>query len=112
MTDWYWQNQQLVYLEKWQREGLVNICDVKNINHIKPLLFVHRNQGAEHEDSMVVLSIKAKMQDYLQEQATGKVIEGSKNIRMWKPFGLLLWKMACGKYQILMRIACRCLMRK
>ena len=66
MTDWYWQNQQLVYLEKWKKQGVKNICDVKKITHIKPLLFVHRNHGQEHEDSMIVISIEAKMKDYLQ----------------------------------------------
>ncbi|MFT6238345.1 MAG: hypothetical protein ACJAQT_000416 [Akkermansiaceae bacterium] len=23
MTSWYWQNQQLVYLDRWEREGLI-----------------------------------------------------------------------------------------
>lgn len=81
MTDWYWQNQQLVHLNKWKNEGLVNICDVKKITNIKPLLFVHRNQGAEHEDSMIVLSIEANMKDYLQNRNTGKVVEGSKRYK-------------------------------
>lgn len=81
MTDWYWQNQQLAHLEKWKREGLVNICDVKKITNIKPLLFVHRNHGQEHEDSMVVISIEAKMKDYLQERDSGKVVEGSKRFK-------------------------------
>lgn len=81
MTDWYWQNQQLVHLERWKKEGLVNICDVKKITHIKPLLFVHRNQGAEHEDSMVVISIEARMKDYLKNRKTGEVVEGSKRYK-------------------------------
>jgi len=81
MTDWYWQNQQLAHLDRWKKEGLVNICDVKNITKIKPLLFVHRNQGEEHEDSMVVISIEARMKDYLQDRATGKVVEGSKRYK-------------------------------
>lgn len=81
MTSWYWQNQQQVHLDRWKREGLVNICDVKKINYIKPILFVHRNQGNEHEDSMVVLSIEAKMKDYLQNRTTGKVVEGSKRYK-------------------------------
>ena len=81
MTDWYWQNQQMVHLDRWREEGLVNICDVKKITSIKPLLFVHRNQGGEHEDSMVVISIAAKMNDYLEERATGKVVEGSKRYK-------------------------------
>lgn len=81
MTDWYWQNQQLVHLDKWKKEGLVNICDVKKITNIKPLLFVHRNQGEEHEDSMVVISIEAKMKDYLQDIKTKKIVEGSKQYK-------------------------------
>ena len=81
MTDWYWQNQQLVHLEKWKREGLVNICNVKKMTKIKPLLFIHRNQGAEHEDSMVVISMEAKMNDYLQDRNTGKVVEGNRRYK-------------------------------
>jgi hypothetical protein len=81
MTDWYWQNQQSEFLDRWKREGLVNICNVRWISNIKPILFVHRNQGREHEDSMVVVSITAKMQDYLQERSTGKIVEGSKKFK-------------------------------
>jgi hypothetical protein len=81
MTDWYWQNQQMLHLEKWKKEGLKNICDVKKITNIKPLLFVHRNHGEEHEDSMIVISIEAKMKDYLEAISTGKVVEGSKRYK-------------------------------
>lgn len=81
MTDWYWQNQQMAHLDRWKAEGMINICDVKKITKIKPLLFVHRNQGGEHEDSMVVISITATMKDYLEERATGKVVEGSKRYK-------------------------------
>lgn len=81
MTDWYWQNQQIVHLNRWQREGLVNICQVEKITNIKPLLFVHRNRGEEHENSMVVLSINAKMKDYLQNKASGALVEGDKSVK-------------------------------
>ena len=81
MTDWYWQNQQLAHLERWKREGLVNVCDVKKIKNIKPLLFVHRNHGEEHSDSMLVVSVDAHMQDYLQERDSEKVVEGSKKYK-------------------------------
>jgi hypothetical protein len=81
MTDWYWQNQQLVHLDRWKHEGLINICDVKKINYIRPLLFSHRNDGAEHEGSMVVLAIEALMKDYLRDRKTEQVVEGSKRYK-------------------------------
>ncbi|WP_428623008.1 Tim44 domain-containing protein [Sedimenticola sp.] len=81
MTDWYWQNQQMVHLDKWKKEGLKNICDVNKITNIKPILFVHRNQGKEHEDSMIVILIEANMQDYLQNRNTGEIVEGSKKYK-------------------------------
>lgn len=81
MTDWYWQNQQLSHLERWKKEGLVNVCEVKKITRIKPLLFVHRNHGQEHEDSMVVISIEANMKDYLQRRDTDEIVEGSKKFK-------------------------------
>lgn len=81
MTDWYWQNQQLVHLDKWKKAGLVNVCQVKQIANIKPLLFAHRNNGADHEDSTVVISVTANMMDYLASRDNGKVVEGSKNFK-------------------------------
>ena len=81
MTDWYWQNQQMVHLDKWKKEGLVNICTVRMSTYFKPLLFVHRNSRLEHEDSIVVISIKAQMEDYLQNRETKKIVEGSKGFK-------------------------------
>jgi len=81
MTEWYWQNQQLAHLERWKREGLQNICAVKKIKSIKPLLFVHSNHGAEHEGSMLAVSITAVMKDYLQQRSSGKVVEGSRKFK-------------------------------
>lgn len=81
MTDWYWQNQQMAHLNRWKKEGLQNICKVKKITGIKPLLFVHRNQGEEHENSMIVICIEANMKDYLQNRQSGKVVEGSKRFK-------------------------------
>ncbi len=81
MTSWYWQNQQLVFLSRWEKDGLVNHCNVKRISEIKPLLFIHRNDSAPHEGSMLAISITATMQDYLGERVTGKVIEGSKKFK-------------------------------
>ncbi len=81
MTDWYWQHQQLVHLDRWKRDGLRNVCEIRKITHIRPLLFVHRNQGQEHDNSMIVISIEARMKDYLEQRDTGKVVEGSKRFK-------------------------------
>lgn len=78
MTDWYWQNQQLVHLQRWKRDGLQNVCELQKIRSIRPLLLVHRNDGAPHAGSMVVLLIDARMRDYLRKRATGDIVEGSK----------------------------------
>ena len=81
MSSRYWQNQQMVFLDRWEQEGLINNCDVKKIISIKPLLFVHRNDGVEHEGSLLVALIDANMKDYLAERGTGKVVEGSKRYK-------------------------------
>jgi hypothetical protein len=81
MEDWYWQNQQLVHLNKWRNNGLVNVCNLKNIKSIRPLLFLHRNEQTEHGNSTLVLSITAHMQDYLRERNSDRIVEGSKT---WK----------------------------
>ncbi|MGB1465491.1 MAG: Tim44 domain-containing protein [Alcanivorax nanhaiticus] len=81
MTTWYWQNQQQVFLDKWKREGLINVCNVKRMGKIRPLLFVHRNIGLAHEGSLLVISITAHMQDYLAKRDGGKVVEGSKRFK-------------------------------
>jgi hypothetical protein len=78
LTDWYWQNQQLVRLDRWHREGLCNVCAVKKIRAIRPLLFIHRNDDNVHEGSLLVVSITANMQDYLVHRETDKLIEGNR----------------------------------
>jgi hypothetical protein len=81
MTDWYWQNQQLVYLDRWHREGLRNICAVKKIRSIRPLLFIHRNGDAAHEGSLLVVSITANMMDCRVKRETDQVVEGSRKFK-------------------------------
>lgn len=77
MTSWYWQNQQIAFLEQWKRDGLVNHCRVKNIKRIRPL-FLAVEDGQSSEDARLVVSISAVMEDYLAERETGKIIQGQK----------------------------------
>lgn len=81
MTCWYWQNQQLAFLDRWEREGLINHCEVKKVKSVRPLLFVHRNDAGPHEGSVIAISVTAHMQDYLSLRESGKVVEGDKK---WK----------------------------
>jgi hypothetical protein len=79
MTDWYWQNQQMVFLDRWEKEGLVNICEVDKINYIKPILFSFRgDEKRSGEGSELAVLIEAKMKDYLERKSDGKLIEGSR----------------------------------
>lgn len=78
MTTWYWQNQQLVCLDKWEREGLVNECEVFKINKMNPLLFSYQeNDGVPGEGSELAVLIEASMTDFLLRKSDGAIVEGS-----------------------------------
>ena len=78
MTDWYWQNQQLAHLDRWAEQGLVNRCTVKGVGRIRPLFLACRDNDGDFSGSRLVVSITAKMEDYLEDRASGKVVEGKK----------------------------------
>jgi len=81
LTDWYWQNQQLVHLDRWHREGLRNVCEVKKIRAVRPLLFIHRNDDVAHAGSLLAVSITANMKDYLVKRETDQVVEGDRKFK-------------------------------
>ena len=81
ITDWFWQNQQLVHLDRWHRESLCNVCEVKKVRAVRPLLFIHRNDDAAHEGSLLVVSITANMKDYLIHRETDEVVEGDRKFK-------------------------------
>jgi Tim44-like domain len=78
MTDWYWQNQQIAYLDRWEQDGLVNHCRVRNISSIRPLFIRFCEREGSYDDSRLVVAITANMEDYLAERQTGKVVQGKK----------------------------------
>ncbi|MCP3139121.1 TIM44-like domain-containing protein [Pyxidicoccus xibeiensis] len=78
MTDWYWQNQQLVHLDRWEREGLVNRCTVNEVKRVRPLMVACRNEDGQGGGSRVVVAITAEMEDYLESCITGHIVEGKK----------------------------------
>lgn len=81
MTDWYWQNQQLVFLDRWAADGLVNHCTVKSVSKVKPIVVDPRHGPDGFDGSKVVLAISANMQDYLARRDGGEIVEGSKKYK-------------------------------
>ena len=79
MTAWCWQNQQLPRLERCKKEGLVNICDIGKIYKVSPLKIVHENPDGDHAHPMIIVSIEARLMDYLEDKQTGKVVDGKKD---------------------------------
>jgi hypothetical protein len=76
VSHWYWQNQQLVYLDKWKSENLKNICDLQSVGKIKPLhLEITDNENLE--GSRVAFSITGRIKDYLVNRTTHKIIKGN-----------------------------------
>ncbi len=79
MTNKYRQEQQSDYLDKWAQEGLINHCEVETIRSIQPLFLAHPEQ--EMEGSKLVVAITAKMEDYLEDRYTGKIVKGDKEFK-------------------------------
>ena len=75
MSNWYWQNQQVVYLDKWKEENIENICNVKRVNSIAPL-HLRINESENYEGSRIMMKIEANMEDYLRDKSTKKIVEG------------------------------------
>jgi Tim44-like domain len=83
MTDWYWQNQQIAYLDRWEESGLVNHCNVGSLKYIQPLFLRVCDRAQSHHEpsydgSRLAVAITANLEDYLAERETGKVVRGEK----------------------------------
>lgn len=89
-TSWYWQNQQL-QLNDWERRGVENVCHVEKIVSITPIFVQHAAQE-DGEGSRLVVSIKAKVVDYLQEKDTGKIVQGDKKSGDLETIWTFLWQ--------------------
>jgi hypothetical protein len=78
VNHWYWQNQQLVHLDRWKKENLLNICKLESISSIKPL-YLEISNDDKFEGSKIAFSITANIKDYLINRDTKKVVQG-KNV--------------------------------
>ena len=81
MTTSYWQKYKGPFLEKLKNEDLINICNIKDIMQLRPIYFLHRNVGGRDEKSTIVLSVIARVQNYLAASSSGELIEGSKDFQ-------------------------------
>jgi energy-coupling factor transporter transmembrane protein EcfT len=77
VSSWYWQNQQIVHLNEWEKRNLKNQCRLKSIGSIKPL-HLEITDDATLEGSRIAFSITANMEDYLIHRETKKVVEGKR----------------------------------
>tara|TARA_R110000765_G_scaffold28415_3_gene68535 strand:+ start:2048 stop:2767 length:720 start_codon:yes stop_codon:yes gene_type:complete len=76
ISHWYWQNQQLVHLDEWKKENLVNVCKVDGIKSVKPL-YLEITDDANLEGSRIAFLITANIMDYLKNKDTNKIVQGS-----------------------------------
>jgi hypothetical protein len=77
-TSWYMQNQQML-LDDWADRGLENVCRLTKIKTIEPL-FVQHNEANNGQGSRLVVAISADVVDYMEDKATGKLVEGDKKV--------------------------------
>ena len=77
VNHWYWQNQQQVFLDKWKRENLKNVSNLKEISKIRPL-YLELTEAPNLEGSRIGIAIDVVAEDYLQDRDTQKVVQGKK----------------------------------
>lgn len=77
VNHWYWQNQQLVHLDRWKNENLKNVCKLQSISRIKPL-YLEISEEENLKGSKIAFSITGNIEDYLINRDTKRVVEGKK----------------------------------
>ncbi len=77
VNHWYWQNQQLVHLDRWKKENLLNVCKLQSISSIKPM-YLEISDEENFEGSKIAFEITANIEDYLIKRDTRKVVQGKK----------------------------------
>lgn len=80
VNNWYWQNQQLIHLNRWEEKNLKNICSLQSISSIKPL-YIELSGKENYEGSKIVIKITGYIEDYLIEKESKRVIEGKKGFQ-------------------------------
>lgn len=89
-TNWYWQNQQLV-IDRWERNGLENVCELKQIIDVTPLHVSHVDT-VDADGSRVVVLVKAQVIDYMREVDSGKILQGDTNEGELESVWTFMWQ--------------------
>ena len=77
MTNWYRQNQQSVFLDEWDKKGMMNVCTIKELKSVKPI-HLRLSQNDNFEGSRIMYAIDANMEDYLVNVEDTSIVEGKK----------------------------------
>lgn len=80
MSDWYWQNQQMVFLDHWKKNNLENVSNLKRINSISPL-HLRVCDAPGYEGSRIIYKIDANIEDYLRRINSKSIVEGKEGYK-------------------------------
>lgn len=84
-TTSFWETAQRNNFERWSAEGIKHRDQPSTIKYLSPILLRHTGQpGAE--DSIVVVNIKANVEDYFEDANTGEMLEGKKGFQNIEDF--------------------------
>jgi len=80
MTHWYRQNQQTVFLDEWDRKGMMNICSIEEIKKIKPI-HLRLTENESFDGTRIMFVVNARMEDYLVNIEDSSILEGKKGFK-------------------------------
>ena len=75
VNHWYWQNQQLVYLEQWKRENLKNVSRLQTLGKMKPV-YIELTPEENWDGSRIAVCVELEVEDYLMERDTKQIVQG------------------------------------
>lgn len=80
VNNWYWQNQQLVFLDYWKKNNLKNVSRLITLEKVNPL-YLEFTENEDLEGSRIALVISVEVEDYLLDLDTNKIVEGKKGFQ-------------------------------
>lgn len=80
VNNWYWQNQQLVFLDYWKKNNLKNVSRLITLEKVNPF-YLEFTENEDLEGSRIALVISVEVEDYLLDLDTNKIVEGKKGFQ-------------------------------